>query len=48
VHAAIGAIQSALFHSSGLPDERLRELLTGSAVAILGSAELTAPTAGTR
>ena len=48
VHAAIGAIQSALFHASGLPDERLRELLTGSAVAILGGAELTAPTAGTR
>ena len=48
VHAAIGAIQSALFHASGLPGERLRELLTGSAVAILGGAELTAPTAGTR
>lgn len=36
VHAAIGAIQSALFHTSGLPAERLRELLTSSAVAILG------------
>ena len=42
VHAAIGAIQSTLFHTSGLPGERLRELLTGSAVAILGGAELTA------
>ena len=39
VHAAIGAIQSALFHASGLPGERLRELLTTSAVAILGCAE---------
>ncbi|HWG60459.1 MAG TPA: TetR/AcrR family transcriptional regulator [Streptosporangiaceae bacterium] len=36
VHAAIGAIQSALFHASGLPDARLRELLTGAAVAVLG------------
>jgi AcrR family transcriptional regulator len=35
VHAAIGAIQSALFHTSGLPGERLRELLTSSAVTIL-------------
>ena len=25
-HAAIGAIQSALFHASGLPDERLGEV----------------------
>jgi AcrR family transcriptional regulator len=36
VHAAIGAAQSALFHASGLPDDRLRDLLTRSAVAVLG------------
>lgn len=35
VHAAIGAIQSALFYDSGLPPERLGELLTASAQAVL-------------
>jgi len=35
VHAAIGAIQSSLFHNSGLDDGRLRELLTGAARAVL-------------
>jgi AcrR family transcriptional regulator len=38
VHAAIGAIQSALFHASGLPDDRLRQLLTAAAESILGCA----------
>jgi AcrR family transcriptional regulator len=38
VHCAIGAIQSTLQHSAGLPDERLRELLRTSAVAVLTSA----------
>jgi AcrR family transcriptional regulator len=38
VHAAIGAIQSSLFHTSGLPNDRLRALLTGTAVATLGCA----------
>jgi AcrR family transcriptional regulator len=37
VHAAIGAIQSALFHNSGLPDDRLRRLLAASAEAVLRS-----------
>jgi AcrR family transcriptional regulator len=36
VHAAIGAIQSSLFHTVGLPDDRLRALLTGAARAVLG------------
>ena len=36
VHAAIGAIQSSLFHNSGLPDDRLRALLTDAAWAVLG------------
>ncbi len=36
VHAAIGAIQSALFYASGLSDDRLRGLLTGAATAVLG------------
>jgi AcrR family transcriptional regulator len=35
VHAAIGAIQSTLFHNSGLADEHLRRLLTGAAWAVL-------------
>jgi AcrR family transcriptional regulator len=35
VHAAIGAIQSALFHTGGLPDDRLRQLLTTAAESIL-------------
>jgi AcrR family transcriptional regulator len=37
VHAAIGAIQSALFHNSGLPDDRLRRLLTTIAETVLRS-----------
>ncbi|MFJ8816592.1 TetR/AcrR family transcriptional regulator [Amycolatopsis thermoflava] len=36
VHAAIAAIQSTLFHDSGLPEERLRRLLTDAAIAVLG------------
>jgi hypothetical protein len=36
VHAAIGAIQSTLFFRSGLPDERLTELLAGMAHGCLG------------
>ncbi|AMU72812.1 TetR family transcriptional regulator [Mycobacteroides abscessus] len=35
VHASIGAIQSPLFHNTGLADSRLRSLLTESAQAIL-------------
>jgi AcrR family transcriptional regulator len=35
VHCAIGAIQSTLQHSAGLPEERLRELLRQSAMAVL-------------
>jgi AcrR family transcriptional regulator len=36
VHAAIGAIQSTLFHNSGLGGEQLRRLLTDAAWAVLG------------
>jgi AcrR family transcriptional regulator len=36
VHAAIGAIQSPLFHNVGLPEERLRPALTQAARAALG------------
>jgi AcrR family transcriptional regulator len=36
VHAAIGTIQSSLFHANGLPEDRLRELLTESACLLLG------------
>lgn len=36
VHAAIGAIQSALFHNVGLPEQRLRETLTTAAHVVLG------------
>ncbi|HKP42141.1 TetR/AcrR family transcriptional regulator [Mycobacterium sp.] len=35
VHAAIGAIQSPLFHNTGLAEDRLRMLLTEAARAIL-------------
>ena len=35
VHAAIGAIQSTLFHNSGLPDDHVRRLLTDAAWAVL-------------
>lgn len=38
VHAAIGAIQSPLFHNTGLAQDRLRVLLTEAARAILGIA----------
>jgi AcrR family transcriptional regulator len=36
VHAAIGAIQSILFHNSGLPEDRLTALLCTAAYACLG------------
>ncbi|CAN5754614.1 TetR/AcrR family transcriptional regulator [soil metagenome] len=36
VHAMIGAIQSPLFHNTGLAQDRLRVLLTESARAIIG------------
>jgi AcrR family transcriptional regulator len=36
VHAAIGAIQSALFHNTGLAEDRLRGLLSEAARAVLG------------
>ncbi|MGU3497777.1 TetR/AcrR family transcriptional regulator [Mycobacterium sp. C31M] len=36
VHAAIGAVQSPLFHNSGLAEDRLRTLLTDAARSILG------------
>lgn len=36
-HAAIGAIQSTLFYSSGLPDERLTDLMCEAAEAVLFS-----------
>ena len=35
VHCAIGAIQSTLQHAAGLPEERLRDLLRRSALAVL-------------
>lgn len=35
VHAAIGAIQSTLFHNVGLPDDRMRVLLAQAARAVL-------------
>jgi AcrR family transcriptional regulator len=35
VHAAIGAIQSTLFYSTGLADDRLRQLLTQTALSVL-------------
>ncbi|MCX2932377.1 helix-turn-helix domain containing protein [Mycobacterium sp. CVI_P3] len=38
VHAAIGAIQSTLFHGVGLAEDRLRLLLTEAARAVLGVA----------
>ncbi|MGE4023736.1 MAG: TetR/AcrR family transcriptional regulator [Mycolicibacterium sp.] len=36
VHAVIGAIQSPLFHNTGLPEARLRVLLRDAARAVLG------------
>ncbi len=41
VHAAIGALQSTLFHSVGLPVERLRQILADSALAVLGVSSTT-------
>ena len=38
VHAAIGAIQSPLFHNTGVAEDRLRVVLTEAARAILGIA----------
>ncbi|WP_109526743.1 MULTISPECIES: TetR/AcrR family transcriptional regulator [Nocardia] len=35
VHASIGAIQSTLFHNTGLPGDQLRRILTTAAVAVL-------------
>lgn len=36
VHAAIGAIQSSLFHNTGLPEDRLRQILADAGRAVLG------------
>jgi len=36
VHAAIGAIQSSLFHNTGLSEDRLRQLLADAGRAVLG------------
>jgi AcrR family transcriptional regulator len=36
VHAAVGAIQSPLFHNTGVAEDRLRVVLTEAARAILG------------
>jgi AcrR family transcriptional regulator len=38
VHAAVGAIQSTLFHNTGVAEDRLRLVLTEAARAILGIA----------
>lgn len=35
VHAAIGAIQSTLFHSAGLPGDRMRAVLFRAAMSVL-------------
>lgn len=40
VHAAIGAVQSPLFHHVGMPSERLKALLTTASCGILGLSEL--------
>jgi AcrR family transcriptional regulator len=42
VHAVVGAIQSTLFHNTGLGEDRLRELLTDAARAIVGIGHHTA------
>ena len=39
VHASIGAIQSTLQHSAGLPDKQLRAVLRSAAVAVLVEAQ---------
>lgn len=44
VHACIGAIQSPLFHNTGLTDNRLRGLLSESARAILRAAHASGTT----
>lgn len=36
VHATIGAIQSALVHNVGMPDDRLKEMLRRAACAVVG------------
>ncbi|MBO0889324.1 MAG: TetR/AcrR family transcriptional regulator [Acidothermales bacterium] len=36
-HAMIGAIQSSLFHNTGLPEDRLRDLLARAARAVRAS-----------
>ncbi len=36
VHAAIGAIQSTLFHNTGLSEDRLRRLLADAGRTVLG------------
>jgi AcrR family transcriptional regulator len=41
VHAAIGVMQSTLWYSAGLPDERLRELLREAAMGVLESSART-------
>jgi hypothetical protein len=41
VHAAIGAIQSALLYTSGLPNSELRQVLRRAAAAVLDSLEMT-------
>lgn len=43
VHAAIGAIQSPLFHNTGLADDRLRVLLADSAGNILSAEHTRTP-----
>ncbi len=43
VHATIGAIQSPLFHNTGLADDRLRDLLTASARHILTAGDAPTP-----
>jgi len=43
VHAAIGAIQSPLFHNTGLADDRLRVLLADSARNILSAEHTRTP-----
>jgi hypothetical protein len=39
VHAAISAIQSTLFHNSGLGEEQLGRLLTAAVWVVLGVSE---------
>ncbi|MFD9665861.1 TetR/AcrR family transcriptional regulator [Rhodococcus sp. NPDC059968] len=39
VHATIGAIQSALIHNVGMPDDRLKVMLRRAAYAVIGLSE---------